>query len=161
LATRSRQRAKQQLQQNRFVIIGAGALVIALLVFVGVSMPRGKPAKTVKGTLAPSLGAIQQNEASHPERSLLPITDSGRPVAEETHAGNLGEDDLERTATRKPTPATPLALPQTAPANSLASIPPFPEQWQPPSYKSGGDGYPQTADVSKAEHQALEASSMV
>jgi hypothetical protein len=44
LATRGRQRAKQQFQQNRFVIIGAGALVVALLVFVAVSMPRGKPA---------------------------------------------------------------------------------------------------------------------
>src|SRR5258705_11061645 len=69
LATRSRQRAKQQLQQNRFVIIGAGALVVALLVFVAVSMPRGKPAKTTKGTMPPNLGAIQQNDASHPERS--------------------------------------------------------------------------------------------
>ena len=161
LATRGRQRAKQQLQQNRFVIIGAGALVVALLVFVAVSMPRGKPAKTTKGIMAPNLGAIQPNDASHPERSLLPITDSGRPTAEETHPGVLGEDDLQRTATRKPTPSRPLASPQTAPGNSLASIPPFPEQWQPPPYKSGGDGYTQTADVNKAEHQALEASSMV
>ncbi|MBZ5574218.1 MAG: hypothetical protein LAO09_20325 [Acidobacteriia bacterium] len=161
LATRGRQRAKQQVQQNRFVIIGAGALVVALLVFVAVSMPRGKPAKTTKGTMPPNLGAIQQSDASHPERSLLPITDSGRPAAEQTHAGALGEDDLQRTATRKPTPARPLASPQNAPGNSLASIPPFPEQWQPPPYKSGGDGYAQTADVNKAEHQALEASSMV
>jgi hypothetical protein len=161
LATRGKQRAKQQLQQNRFVIIGGGALVVALLVFVAVSMPRGKPAKTAKGTMAPNLGAVQQSEASHPERSLLPITDSGTPAAEETHAGVLGEDDLQRTATRKPTPSRPLASPQTAPDNSLASIPPFPEQWQPPPYKSGGDGYAQTADVNKAEHQALEASSMV
>ena len=161
LATRGRQRAKHQLQQNRFVIIGAGALVVALLVFVAVSMPRGKPAKTTKGTMAPNLGAVQQSGGSHPERSLLPVTDSGRPPAEETHAGVLGEDDLQRTATRKPTPARPLASPQTAPVNSLASIPPFPEKWEPPPYKSGGDGNTQTADVNKAEHQALEASSMV
>src|SRR5258706_4788632 len=161
IATRGRQRAKQRLQQNRFVIIGAGGLVVALLVFVAISMPRGKPVKTTKGTMAPNLGAIQQNDASHPERSLLPITDSGRPAAEETHAGVLGEDDLQRIATRKPTPAKPLLSPQTAEGNSLASIPPFPEQWQPPPYKSGGEGNTQTADVNKAEHQALEASSMV
>jgi hypothetical protein len=161
LATRGRQRAKQQLQQNRFVIIGAGALVVALLVFVAVSMPRGKPAKTTKGNMAPHLGGIQQNEGSHPERSLLPITDSGRPRAEETHAGALGEDDLRRTATRKPTPARPLPSPQTAPGNTLASIPPFPEQWQAPLYKSSGDGSTSPADVNKAERQALEASSVV
>jgi hypothetical protein len=160
LATRGRQRAKQQLQQNRFVIIGAGALVVALLVFVAVSMPRGKPAKTTKGSRAPNLGGIQQNEA-HPERSLLPITDSGRPKAEETHAGVLGEDDLQRTATRKPTPAKPLPSPQTGPGNTLASIPPFPEQWQAPPYKSSGDANAPPADVNKAERQALEASSIV
>jgi hypothetical protein len=161
LATRGRQRAKRQLQQNRLVIIGAGVLVVALLLLVAVSMPRGKPPKTAKGTMAPNPGAIQLNDTAHPERSLLPITDSGRPTAEETHAGVLGEGDLQRTAIRKPTPARPLASPQAAPGNSLASIPPFPEQWQPPPYKSGGDGYAQTADVNKAEHQALEASSMV
>ena len=46
LATRAKQRAKQQIQQNRFVIIGAGAIVVALLVFVATSMPhRGGPQK--------------------------------------------------------------------------------------------------------------------
>ena len=39
VATRAKQRAKQQIQQNRFVIIGAGAIVIALLIFVATSMP--------------------------------------------------------------------------------------------------------------------------
>ena len=46
LATRTKQRARQQIQQNRFVIIGAGAIVIALLIFVATSMPhRGAPQK--------------------------------------------------------------------------------------------------------------------
>ena len=46
-ATRAKQRAKQQIQQNRFVIIGAGAVVTALLIFVAISMPhRGGPEKT-------------------------------------------------------------------------------------------------------------------
>ena len=34
LATRAKQRTRQQIQQNRFVIIAAGALVVALLIFV-------------------------------------------------------------------------------------------------------------------------------
>ncbi|HKC01434.1 MAG TPA: hypothetical protein VKD23_21800 [Terriglobales bacterium] len=161
LATRGRQRAKRQLHQNRFVIIGAGALVVALLLFVMVSMPRGKPATTTRGSMAPKLGGIQQNEASHPERSLLPITDSGRPTAEETHAGVLGEDDLQRTATRKPTPARPLPSPQSALGNTLASIPPFPEEWQAPPYKSRDDRNPQPPDLNKAERHALDVSSVV
>ena len=45
-ATRAKQRARQQIQQNRFVIIGAGAIVTALLIFVAMSMPhRGGPQK--------------------------------------------------------------------------------------------------------------------
>ena len=39
IATRAKLRARQQFQQNRFVIIGAGALVVALLVFVATSIP--------------------------------------------------------------------------------------------------------------------------
>jgi hypothetical protein len=161
LATRGRQRTKLQLQQNRFVIIGAGAVVVALLVFIAASLPRGKPAKPTKGSPAPNLGGIQHSETSYPEHSLLPITDSGRPPADETHAGILGEDDLKRTATMKPRPARPLPSPQTPTGNSLASIPPFPEQWQAPTYKPGGEQIAQSADLNKAEHQALESSSLV
>ena len=48
-ATRAKQRARQQIQQNRFVIIGAGAIVTALLIFVAISMPhRGGPKKREK-----------------------------------------------------------------------------------------------------------------
>src|SRR5471030_545400 len=39
LATRTKQRARPQMQQNRFVIIAAGALVVALLIFVATTMP--------------------------------------------------------------------------------------------------------------------------
>ena len=54
VATRAKQRAKQQIQQNRFVIIGAGAIVIALLIFVATSMPhQGAPQKVKsRGTTA-------------------------------------------------------------------------------------------------------------
>src|SRR5258707_14639802 len=110
------------------------------------SMPRGKPVTATRGRMAPKLGGIQQNEASNPERRLLPITDSGRPTAEETHAGVLGENDLQRTATRKPAPERPLPSPPTAPSNTLASIPPFPDQRQATPYKSGSAGNAQPVD---------------
>ena len=39
VATRAKRRVRQQIQQNRSVIVAAGAIVIALLIFVAVSMP--------------------------------------------------------------------------------------------------------------------------
>ena len=53
IATRAKLRARQQFHQNRFVIIGAGALVVALLIFVATSIPHKSPAqKTKVGTAA-------------------------------------------------------------------------------------------------------------
>lgn len=44
-------RARQEFQRNRFVIIAAGALVVALLLFVVVSMPHQKTSQTPKTEL--------------------------------------------------------------------------------------------------------------
>jgi hypothetical protein len=67
LATRTKQRAKQQIQQNRFVIIGAGAIVIALLIFVATSMPhRGAPQKAKsRGVTATEDLALESGTASN------------------------------------------------------------------------------------------------
>ena len=101
LATRAKQRARQQIQQNRFVIIGAGAIVIALLIFVATSMPhRGAPQKVKsRGATASEDLALESGTASN-DKSLFPITDSGRPVTKESHEGFLNERDLQRTATK-------------------------------------------------------------
>ena len=101
VATRAKQRAKQQIQQNRFVIIGAGAIVIALLIFVATSMPhRGVPQKVKsRGTTAADDLALENGNASN-DKSLFPVTDSGRPVTKESHEGFLNERDLQRTATK-------------------------------------------------------------
>ncbi len=48
VATRAKQKAKHQIQQNRFVVIGAGAIVIALLIFVATSMPHRSAPQKVK-----------------------------------------------------------------------------------------------------------------
>jgi hypothetical protein len=45
-------------------------------------------------------------------------------------------------------------------SGTLASVPPFPEQWQAPPYQPGGDGSTQPGDLSKAEREALEKSSV-
>jgi hypothetical protein len=164
IATRARLRAKQQFQQNRFVIIGAGALVVALLIFVATSIPHKSPAKNTKvGTAA--VKEEQAQTANTPvDRSLFPITDSGRPSTKESHEGFLNEKDLERSVIRRSRPTSIQPGPSNAPG-TLGSIPPFgPDQpgWQAPPYQSGAapvgiDG----ADLGKAEREALEKSSLV
>jgi hypothetical protein len=164
IATRTKLRARQQFQQNRFVIIGAGALVVALLILVATSIPRKSPVhKSKVGELA-SKEEPTQNANTAVDRSLFPITDSGRPSAKEVHEGFLNEKDLERSVARRSHPGSL----QTAPSNTpgtLGSIPPFgPDQpnWQAPPYQAGAtppgvDGM----DLAKAEREAMEKSSLV
>ena len=155
LATRTRQRARQQFQQNKFVIIGAGALVLALLLFVALSVPHRRTVQKPRGTVASQQDPTQPSEPSSVEPSLLPITDSGRPPTKATHEGFVDEQDLQRTATRQSTPPS-----RSTQSGTLASVPPFPEQWQVPPYQPGADGSTQPGDLSKAEREALEKSSV-
>lgn len=156
-ATRARQRAKQQFQQNRFVIVAAGAVVTALLIFVAVSIPhRSAPQKTKSqsGTGdASSTDVINEGD----EKSLFPITDSGRPAAKEAHPGFLNERDLQRTVIRSSTNTSQAAQPKEA--GTLASIPPFGDKWQAPPYVAGaGVG---ASDLDKADREAMEKSSLM
>ncbi|MGA8273616.1 MAG: hypothetical protein WB919_18790 [Candidatus Sulfotelmatobacter sp.] len=157
LPTRAKQRGSQQIQQNRFVIIGAGAIVTALLIFVAISMPhRGGPQK------AKGLNGVATQESaldtSSNDRSLFPITDSGRPDAKETHQGFLNERDLQRTVIRSPSNATQTS--RTNAVGTLGSIPPFGDQpWQAPPFQSGSSA--ETSDVGKVEREAMEKSSLI
>jgi hypothetical protein len=164
IATRAKLRARQQFQQNGFVIIGAGALVVALLVFVATSIPHKGPVhKTQAGA-----GIVKDEPTQTPnaaaDRSLFPITDSGRPLAKEAHDGFLNEKDLERSVTHGLHPGSVQAGPSTVPG-SLGSIPPFgPDQpgWQAPPYQAGTapagvDG----RDLRKAEREGMEKSSLI
>ena len=101
IATRTRQRARQQFQQNKFVVIGAGAGGAALLLFVALSVPHKHSVQKPKGTVAGQQDPTQPSESSSVEPSLLPITDSGRPPTKATHEGFFDEQDLQRTATRQ------------------------------------------------------------
>jgi len=165
LATRAKQRTKQQFQQNRFVIIGAGAIVAALLIFVATSMPSKRLApKPKNGAVATTLDATSESGAAPSEKSLFPITDSGRPAAKETHEGFLNERDMQRTVTGRPTSGTPRAG-QGNPEGTLASIPPFGEQqsWQAPPYQPGTNvnNGAEIPDPGKTEREAMEKSSLV
>jgi hypothetical protein len=164
LATRSKLRARQQFQQNRFVIVGAGALITALLIFVEVSTPRNGPARKTKVGTSAVKDETTQSAIAGADRSLFPITDSGRPSPKEAHDGFLDEKDLERSVTRKPHAGSAQAGPSNAPG-TLGSIPPFgPDQpgWQAPPYQAGAtppgvDG----TDLGKAEREAMEKSSLI
>jgi hypothetical protein len=162
LATRAKQRTGQQIQQNRFLIMAGGALVAALLIFVAISMPGKRPAQKSKdGSAAPTHAATSESGGTSGDKSLFPITDSGRPAAKETRDGFLNEHDLDRTG--RPT-SSASSSGQANAAGTLGSIPPFGEQsWQAPPYQPGtiGNNTDEPPDQGKAERQAIEKSSLV
>ncbi len=164
LATRAKQRTRQQFQQNRFVFIGAGAIVVALLIFVATSMPSKRPAPKSKNSAVATMQDVASETGATPgDKSLFPITDSGRPATKETHEGFLNERDLQRTATGRPTPGTPRPG-QVNGDGTLASIPPFGEQnWQAPPYQPGAsaNNVADAPDPGKTEREAMEKSSLV
>ena len=95
VATRAKQRARQPIQPNRFVIVAAGAIVTALLIFGAVSMPhRSGPQKANSRSAATKDAFTTDISGESEEKSLFPITDSGRPAVKETHQGFLNEQDL-------------------------------------------------------------------
>jgi len=158
-ATRTKQRAKQHIQQNRFVIIGAGAIVTALLIFVAISMPhRGGPEKAKSRRAITNDESTSQTSNESSDHSLFPITDSGSPAAKQTHQGFLNERDLQRTVIRSASNASQTG--QTTGPGTLGSIPPFGDQaWQAPPYQSGSSA--ETSDVGKAEREAMEKPSLM
>ncbi len=165
LATRTKLRARQQFQQNRFVIIGAGALVVALLIFVATSMPGKRPVpKSKNGAATTTQYATSEGSATAGDKSLFPITDSGRPATKERHEGFLNERDLQRTATGTPTSGKPRPGQGNA-DGTLASIPPFGEQqtWQAPPYQpqASANSAADLGEPGKTEREALEKSSLV
>ena len=158
VATRAKQRGRQQIQQNRFVIVAGGAIVTALLIIVAVSMPhRSGPQRAKIRSAATKDASITDISGENEEKSLFPITDSGRPAAKETRQGFLNEQDLQRagihpgTTASQPTPTNQLA--------TLASIPPFEDKLQAPPYEvvSSADA----PDGSKTEREAVEKSSVI
>jgi hypothetical protein len=164
LATRTKQRARPQMQQNRFVIIAAGALVVALLIFVATTMPHHAVIdKTNKIRTTNAQPDATQGSNLGQEKSLYPITDSGRPAAQESSNGFLNEKDLQKTASKPPAART-LHAPETSAPGTLGSIAPFGGQpWQAPPYQPGtvGSSLAETTGTAKTEREAMEKPSMV
>ena len=120
---------------------------------------QGAPQKVKsRGTTAGDDLALENGNASN-DKSLFPVTDSGRPVTKESHEGFLNERDLQRTATKSAARASGAGA-----AGTLGSIPPFGEQqaWQAPPYQAGsGTGGAEAPDLGKAEREAMEKASLI
>ena len=157
VVTRAKRRARQHVQQNRFVIVAAGAILMALLILVAVSLPpRSGPRKT-KNRDATINDSTTETSGDSDDKSLFPITDSGRPPAQEAHEGFVNERDLQRTPARSGESAS-----QTKPASgpgTLGSIPPFGDKWQAPAYEPGSAA--DASEATKAEREAMEKSSLM
>jgi hypothetical protein len=140
------------------VIVAAGAIVTALLIFVAVSMPhRSGPQKTKNRAATMKDDSTTESSGGSDDKSLFPITDSGRPPATETHRGFVNERDLRRSTVRSGASAS-----QTKPASgagTLGSITPFGDKWQAPANEPGSTA--DASEVSKAEREAMEKSSFM
>jgi hypothetical protein len=108
---------------SRSVLLAGVASVIALLLFVLISFPGHKP-KPAKPAVTRQPAADQSATVGDSGKSLFPITDSGQPTIRNSDNVFVGEQDLQRTATRPPTAPQP-ADTQPFPGGTLGSIPPF------------------------------------
>ncbi len=164
VVTRRMQRAKPELRQNRYVLIGAGAVVLAILIFVMVSMPRSPLRDATKQSAASRAPeSALENTTGPSEKSLFPIIDSQRTAPQTQHDGFLNEGDLERTAKPKPSPNLP--PPSATVAGSLGAIPPFgsQENWQAPAYQPqpARSAPPSVFDSTRLEREGMEKASLV
>jgi type IV secretory pathway VirB10-like protein len=148
------------LAETRMFCSPAGAVVLALLIFVALSIPRKSAAPKPKTGTSVAKDAPTSTAS---DKSLFPVIDSGRAPTPESHQGFLDERDLERSATKRPEPIPPVSTQSTAPG-TLGSIPPFggDQQWQAPPYQSGSVATTVAiTDRSKAEREGLDKSSLV
>jgi len=155
-------RPRGHLEQNRYVLIAAGAVVVAILVFVAVSMPRGAVHNPSNRSIRDqSQEQAVGNTAGPAEKSLFPIIESQRTTPQTQRDGFLNEVDLERTAKAKPSPNHP-QTPQDA-SGSLGAIPPFgtQENWPAPPYQPASSHPAPTTlgETVRADREGMEKSS--
>lgn len=121
--TRLKRGNTQPLKTNRMVIFGGGACIVALLFFILLSFPGQKP-KVAKVPAVGSAPTHQTDDNPEAGKSLFPITESGKPTMKDSQDGLIGDQDVQRTATREAVHLKPFAG-KFPPSGSLGSIPPF------------------------------------
>ncbi len=139
---------------DRAVMGAAAALVIALLIFVSLSLPH-QTKKTQSKTQA---NTPTQDET---QRSFFPITDSGHPAGGVKHDEVVREEDIQQTATQI-TPAESTRIPSEK--GSLGAVPPFDSQQAgqgPQTQTEPAANSLSTAENARTEKDALSKSSLV
>jgi hypothetical protein len=153
LPTRGRQKVNDSFARDRVVMAAAGALVLALVLFVSWSLPR-KPLKA-RGTDTATGGASSQSAAQDgARRSVSPIMNSSQSTAAGKHDGTVNARDIEGTANESPS-STP---------GTLGGIPPFGGQqdWQAPPFQSQASANDaDDPESGKTERDTLSKSSIV
>jgi hypothetical protein len=155
-------RAKPSLKdKSRLLVIGAGiVLVLLLLAFNGISR-RSSPAPKTSG----ANGKQQQTQPPSSSRgpaSMTPILDTGRSPEQDADGSLVNPDQIGRTATKQVKPS---------PGTTLGSVRPFdnPQPWQPAPFQPGsqptefGTSAAVTAEAaeSRSEHNAMDKASLV
>jgi hypothetical protein len=164
IATRGGQRKKPNAEQKQIVVVAAAGLIVALLAFVLVSVPH-KP-RTPKSNSTPISQKDSSNSAgSAPDKSSVPVTESGAAQGKSDHDGLLREQDVQRTAAPSQPKNSPTrsAVPEPAPGTTLGAIPPFDgdTQWQAPPYSPNSPSSIETPESLKSERDLLEKPSLV
>jgi len=156
-ATRARLRMKHGFRQNRFVIIGAGLLVGALLLFVAVSVPRNKTTGVPARETAGLYKKVQGDDVQLGEHALLPITNAGPQKQTSRENGEVDEKAVEGTAKPITIPVKTTRPSSAIREQTLGSVPPFPAPWQAPPYQQRVEQSPQVKE--KSERDGLDKSS--
>jgi hypothetical protein len=120
-AKRAKQESTQPLKQNKVVLLGGGAAIVVLLLFILISFPAHK-AKPSKTTVGRQITPDRPGENPESDKSLFPITESGRTAIKDSQDGLIGEQDVQRTAISQTTKSSETRVP---PGGTLGSIPPF------------------------------------
>ena len=153
-ASRSKQSIKP-VPFDRVVMIAAGALVIALVLFISWSLPHKAKKPSVAKT---ATSATSQDDT---QRSFIPITDSARPNGKAKHEEAVREEDIEHTATQT---ASAKSNPP-GDKGSLGSVPPFDTQQNSPAppfqTSTNANPAPENLELTRAERDALSKSSLV
>jgi len=97
------------------------------------------------------------------DKSLFPITDSGRPAAKETHDGFFNGRDLDRTATARLPTGTPLQEKEIQANAGINSALRRAAELAAPSYQSAPrvNDAAESSEPTKAEREVTEKPSLV
>jgi hypothetical protein len=156
-----KEKAKPSLKDNgRLLVIGAGiVLVLLLLAFNGISR-RSSPAQKTSG--ADRKEQTQTPSSGRAPASMTPILDTGRSPEQDSDGSLVNPNQIGRTATKQVKPS---------PGTNLGSVRPFdnPQPWQPAPFQPGSQpaelgGSPALstdATETRSERDAMDKASLV